>query len=647
MTDNLYTSIRDRVVAVLADLVPGLEPALLARVEVTPTRDPAHGDMATNAALVAAKPARRPPAAIAAELAVRLAALPELAGAEAAGPGFVNLRLRPDTLRGIIPVILRAGVAFGSAVAGEGVRVNVEYVSANPTGPLHVGHCRGAVVGDALANLLAKAGYEVTTEFYVNDAGNQVAALAWAVYWRYLQALGSSMTEEAYAAQVPGGLQYRGDYLLPIAADLVALHGDTYAGPGLTVAHPAGWLALFRDHAMATLLAEIKLDLARLGVHQRVFTSERAILAAGAADRAIILLDSKGLIYQGVLEPPKGKTPDDWEPRRQTLFAATRFGDDVDRPLRKSDGANTYFANDIGYHDDKLRRGFDVLIDVLGADHGGYVSRMRAAVAALSNNKVEFDVVLCQIVHVLRAGKPVRMSKRAGTYVTLADLLDEVGPDAVRFTMLMRKSDAQMEFDIDAAIAVARAAGTTVEAADAVDWDAASRRAPSRASSPCCSTRYSGSTCRRKAKPRSPTSSRRSPRRLRNPRRSPGCAWNRRPPTWRRWSCGSRYGRAARTGAWRPFIPTARGWIGGAADQGRRLNIGSRPASRTSIARLLYAGATKASANARIDAAGSSQDRLRAFLAIAGDTPVSTRLGFMATVVSHALLMPASSMTAE
>jgi arginyl-tRNA synthetase len=453
---NLYTLLRDQVVAQLADLVPDLDPALLARIEVTPTRDPAHGDMATNAALLAAKAARRAPAAIATELAARLTALPQIEFAQAAGPGFVNLRLRASTLQAMLPVILQAGEHYGDSAVGQGRRVNVEYVSANPTGPLTVGHCRGAVVGDALATLMAKAGYAVTREYYVNDAGNQVTALAWTVYWRYLQALGTAMTEEDFAAAAPGGLQYKGDYLIPLGAGLAAAHGPAFAGPDLTIADPAGWLTPFRDHAMATLLAEIKHDLARLGVHQDVFTSERDILNSGAADAAIALLDAKGLIYQGILEPPKGKLPDDWEPREQTLFASTRFGDDVDRPLRKSDGSNTYFANDIGYHNDKLARGFQILIDVLGADHGGYVSRMRAAVAALSSNQAEFSVVLCQIVHVLKGGKPVRMSKRAGTYITLADLLDEVGPDAARFTMLMRKNDAQMEFDIDQAIAQTR-----------------------------------------------------------------------------------------------------------------------------------------------------------------------------------------------
>jgi arginyl-tRNA synthetase len=453
---NLTANLRDQIAAILAELVPGLDAALLARVELTPTRDPAHGDLATNAALLAAKPARRAPAAIAAELAARLAECPEIESAEPAGPGFVNLRLRPATLHAIIPLILDAGEAYGASTIGQGVRVNVEYVSANPTGPMTVGHCRGAVVGDALAALMAKAGYAVTREYYVNDAGNQVIALAWMVYWRYLQALGTSMSEADFAAIAPGGLQYPGAYLIPIGADLAATHGAGYAGPDLTVADPALWLGHFRDAAMDAMLASIREDLARLGVHQDVFTSEQAILATGAPDRAIAALDAKGLIYQGTLAPPKGKLPEDWEAREQTLFRATSFGDDVDRPLRKSDGANTYFANDIGYHADKLARGFAILIDVLGADHGGYVSRMRAAVSALSDREAEFDVVLCQIVHVLKGGQPVRMSKRSGTYITLADLLDEVGRDAVRFTMLTRKNDAQMTFDIDQAIAQTR-----------------------------------------------------------------------------------------------------------------------------------------------------------------------------------------------
>ena len=333
------------------------------------------------------------------------------------------------------------------------MRTNVEYVSANPTGPMHVGHCRGAVVGDALANLLAKAGFAVTKEYVINDAGNQVVALAWAAYWRYLQALGTTMTEEDFSNEVPGGLQYRGDYLLPVGDALKRDFGDTLAGAHATIASPELWLETVRTFTVAAMMAGIREDLALLGVTHDVFASERALAQTGATDRIIAQLRDQDLIYDGVLEPPKGKTPEDWEPREQTLFRATRFGDDVDRPLRKSDGSATYFANDIAYHADKLARGAEIMIDVWGADHGGYVSRMQSAVRALGG---KLDVVLCQIVHVLKDGEPVRMSKRAGTYITLRDLLEEVGRDAVRFTMLTRKSDAQMEFDIAAAIAQTR-----------------------------------------------------------------------------------------------------------------------------------------------------------------------------------------------
>ncbi len=455
MTDNIYTVIRARVLEALASVIPDLPPEMAARVEVTPTRDPAHGDMATNAALIAAKPARQPPARIAAALAAALAQAPEIAGAEPAGPGFVNLRLHPAAILATIPAVLDAGEAFGASATGQGRRVNVEYVSANPTGPMHVGHCRGAVVGDALANLLAKAGYAVTKEFYVNDAGNQVAALAWAAYWRYLQALDTTLTEDAFAAAVPGGLQYRGDYLLPIGTALAADFRDSLAGPGLTVADPALWLDTVRTFAVDAMLASIREDLAALGVRFDRFSSERELLESGAPDAAIAKLQADGLLYQGILEPPKGKLPEDWEPREQLLFRSTQFGDDVDRPLRKSDGSNTYFANDIAYHDAKAARS-DLLIDVLGADHGGYVSRMKAATAAITGGAVTLEVVLCQIVRVMKGGEPVRMSKRAGTFITLADLLEFVGRDAVRFTMLTRKSDAQMDFDIDAAVAQTR-----------------------------------------------------------------------------------------------------------------------------------------------------------------------------------------------
>ena len=455
MNDNIFTVIRERVLEALRVAVPDLPPELTARVEVTPTRDPAHGDMATNAALIAAKPARQPPARIAATLAAALASAPEIASAEPAGPGFVNLRLRPATLLAAIPAVLRAGEAYGASTAGQGRRVNVEYVSANPTGPMHVGHCRGAVVGDALANLLTKAGYAVTKEFYINDAGNQVSALAWASYWRYLQAIGTTMTEAEFAAAVPGGLQYGGDYLVPVGEALAAEYGDALSGPGGGIADPAGWFATVRRFAIESMLTSIRSDLAALGVVFDRFSSERELLESGAPDAAIAKLQADGLVYQGTLEPPKGKPPEDWEPREQMLFRSTRFGDDVDRPLRKSDGSNTYFANDIAYHAAKASRS-DLLIDVLGADHGGYVSRMKAATQAITGGQVPLEVVVCQIVRVLKDGEVVRMSKRAGTFIALADLLDFVGRDAVRFTMLTRKADAQMDFDIDAAVAQTR-----------------------------------------------------------------------------------------------------------------------------------------------------------------------------------------------
>ncbi|NVN35443.1 arginine--tRNA ligase [Komagataeibacter swingsii] len=458
MSDSLFVRYLTHVRAALGRIVPDLPPALLDRVEVTPTRDPAHGDLATNAALVVSKAARRRPAEIAAELVTALADAPGIAHAEVAGPGFVNMRLAPAVWQDVARSVLASGEDYGTSTAGNGVKVNVEYVSANPTGPMHVGHCRGAVVGDVLANLLIKAGYAVTKEYYINDAGAQVIALAWAAYWRYLQALGTTVTEAEFAAVVPGGaIQYGGDYLVPVGAALAREHGDRLAAPGLKPADPAVWLDTVKRETVDTMMAMIREDLAALGVHHDVFTSEAKILADGGTDRAIALLEKKGLIYEGVLEPPKGKLPDDWEARPQTLFRSTEFGDDVDRPLRKSDGSNTYFANDIGYHADKIRRGADVLVDVWGADHGGYVTRMKAAVAALATDgKPVLDVLLCQIVRIVRDGQPVRMSKRAGTFVTLRDLIDEVGRDAVRFTMLTRKADAQMEFDLDQVVAQSR-----------------------------------------------------------------------------------------------------------------------------------------------------------------------------------------------
>ncbi len=445
------------MLAALAEIVPDLPEDLAARVEVTPTKDEAHGDMATNAALVVSKVARRKPQEIGAALAEKLAALDFVERAEIAGPGFVNLHLSPDLLRAQLPVMLRRAENYGDATIGQNINVNVEYVSANPTGPMHIGHCRGAVVGDALANLLAKAGFAVTKEYLINDAGGQVTALAWAAYWRYLEAIGTSLTEEEYSEEVPGGLQYRGEYLIPVGQRLAAEHGGRYATETKGVAAPEIWFEIVRETALEMMMVGIREDLDLLGVTFDRFSSERELVLKGATDATIDKLTEMGLIYQGMLEPPKGKLPDDWEPREQMLFRATAFGDDVDRPLRKSDGSNTYFANDIAYHADKMARGAEIMIDVWGADHGGYVSRMQAAVKALAgNSKAHLDIVLCQIVKVLKGGELVRMSKRAGTFITLRDLLEEVGRDAVRFTMLTRKSDAQMDFDIDQAIAQTR-----------------------------------------------------------------------------------------------------------------------------------------------------------------------------------------------
>ena len=453
MSHNIFASVRTVVLAALQAVAPNLPAEIAARVEVTPAREPAHGDMATNAALVAAKPAGRKPQEIAAALVAALQADPAVAEATAAGPGFVNLRLHPEIWRGLLPVILRAGDSYGDSDAGAGQRVNVEYVSANPTGPMHIGHCRGAVVGDALANLLAKTGHAVTKEFYVNDAGNQVTALAWAAYFRYLQALRVPVTEAEFADIVPGGLQYRGEYLIPVGEALAAQFGESLLSPNRWIGATDDWLIPVRDFAIAAMLEQIEEDLAALGVRFDLFSRERELVEQLLVHDAIARLDRDGLVYPGVLEPPKGKTLDDWEPREQLLFRASAFGDDVDRPLQKSDGSYTYFANDIAYHAGKIARGYDLMIDVWGADHGGYVKRMQAAAKAFGGT---LNVVLCQVVRVLKGGQPLRMSKRAGTFITLRDLLDEVGADAVRFTMLTRSADAQMDFDIDQAVAQTR-----------------------------------------------------------------------------------------------------------------------------------------------------------------------------------------------
>lgn len=457
---NLYVFFREYVLEALRQTVPDLPEALLDRVELTPTKDPAHGDMATNAALIIAKAVKRRPQELAQELADYLKKIDGIENAEPAGPGFVNLKISAFVFQKLISAILETGEAFGASKIGQGTVVNVEYVSANPTGPMHVGHCRGAVVGDVLANLMTKAGFDVTKEYYINDAGTQVVALAWAAYWRYLQALGQDISAEAFEEKfkpyMASGLQYQGDYLVPVGELLAKEHGEALL-EGTDAQPIPAWFDIVRECVLKEMMTSIREDLDALGVHQDVFVSELSILNSGKAESALKLLQDKGLLYTGVLEPPKGKVIEDWEQRPQTLFKSTEYGDDVDRPLRKSDGTATYFANDIGYHYDKVERGAKILIDILGADHGGYVSRMRAAIKALTaQDPVDFEVVLCQIVRVVRNGEVVKMSKRAGTFITLRDLIDEVGKDAVRFTMLTRKSDAQMNFDLEQVIAQTR-----------------------------------------------------------------------------------------------------------------------------------------------------------------------------------------------
>jgi arginyl-tRNA synthetase len=405
-------------------------------ITAEPPRDVAHGDIATNAAMVLAKAAGKKPRDIAEALLVRLRAVPAVVDGQVAGPGFINLKLTDGFWRERLSECLAAGIAYGDSTMGGGAAVNVEYVSANPTGPLHVAHARGAVVGDALANLLHKAGFTVTKEYYINDAGAQVDKLGQSTFLRYQEALGTAIGE------IREGL-YPGEYLKNVGARLAARDGKKWLDQPESV-----WLPAMRDFAIAEQMADIRRDLETLGVHIDRFSSERALVESGAVERAFAELSAQGLIYQGRLEPPKGKLPDDWEDREQTLFRSTRFGDDVDRPLKKSDGSWTYFANDIAYHHDKFVRGFANMIDVWGADHGGYVKRMKAAVSAITAGKGALDVKLCQLVRVMRNGELVRMSKRAGTFVTLADLLDEVGPDVVRFTMLTRKNDAAFDFDL-------------------------------------------------------------------------------------------------------------------------------------------------------------------------------------------------------
>ncbi len=451
---HLFATMLARVRAATAPLVANTD---LSRIVVEPPRDPSHGDMATNAAMALAKDAGQKPRDLAEKIAERLRTEDLVAKVDVAGPGFINLTLKPHVWGEELRVALAAGKDYGRSDTGKGEKVNVEYVSANPTGPMHIGHCRGAVFGDALANLLAFAGYSVTREYYINDAGAQVDVLARSVYLRYREALGEDI------GAIPEGL-YPGDYLREIGGELAADHGFN-----LTTMPEAEWMPIVRDRAIHAMMADIRNDLMRLRVVPNVFFSERSLiegedgdlffpaLAAGAPEtekakdvvvETIKDLRARGLVYEGRLPPPKSGNLEDWEDREQTLFRSTDFGDDVDRPLLKSDGSYTYFATDIAYHKSKFDRGFRNLIDVWGADHGGYVKRMQAAVKAVSEGQAELDVKLVQLVRLFRAGEPVKMSKRAGEFVTLREVVEEVGKDAVRFDMLYRKNDAVLDFDL-------------------------------------------------------------------------------------------------------------------------------------------------------------------------------------------------------
>ena len=443
---NIFADFQSRITMLLERRIAGgeLPRSLdLGRFVVEPPRESAHGDLSTNAAMVYARESKEAgsnPRALAASLALDLTREPDVLSAEAAGPGFINIVLKPEVYHRVLSAILTQGVRFGAGAPSADGPVNVEYVSANPTGPMHVGHARGAVFGDALASLLIFSGREATREYYVNDAGGQVDVLARSAYLRYREALGEDI------GSIPEGL-YPGDYLKPVGQDLAREFGSA-----LKDEPEAEWLPKARQRAIDAMMAMIRADLAALNITHEVFASERALTGAdGGEDRvreAIDWLRARGLIYQGRLPPPKGGAADDWEDREQTLFRSVDFGDDVDRPLIKSDGAYTYFAGDIAYHKTKIDRGYRTLVDVWGADHGGYVKRMQAAVAALSGGKARLEVRLCQLVRLMRAGEPVKMSKRSGDFVTLREVVDEVGADAVRFMMLMRKNDAPLDFDL-------------------------------------------------------------------------------------------------------------------------------------------------------------------------------------------------------
>ncbi|MEA2963468.1 MAG: arginyl-tRNA synthetase [Alphaproteobacteria bacterium] len=438
---HLFADVLARVHAICAALAAedswpaGID---FSRVVVEPPRDATHGDMATNAAMVLAKEAKTKPRDLAEKFAEKMRADDLIASVEVAGPGFINLTLKPQVWADALRTVLREDASYGASAVGNAEKVNVEYVSANPTGPMHVGHCRGAVFGDALASLLQFAGYDVTREYYINDAGAQVDVLARSAFLRYREALGEDIGD------IPEGL-YPGDYLVPVGQALAAEYGDK-----LTAMSENAWLPIVRLKAVDMMMAMIKTDLAALHIKHDVFFSERSLIETGnnRVTETIDYLRSKGDVYEGRLSPPKGAPVDDYEDREQTLFRATAYGDDVDRPLMKSDGSYTYFASDIANHKNKFDRGFTNLIDVFGADHGGYIKRMQAAVKAVTSGKAALDVKIVQLVKLLRDGEPVKMSKRSGEFVTLREVVDEVGSDAVRFMMLFRKNDAVLDFDL-------------------------------------------------------------------------------------------------------------------------------------------------------------------------------------------------------
>jgi len=440
---NIFADFTQRVRKILQDLdlkdASGVQPDL-ARVVVEAPRDPAHGDLATNAAMVLAKPLGRKPRELAEQMVAKLNEDPDITETSVAGPGFINMRVRPAVWQRVLSDVLDAGTNYGARTRTPAPKVNVEYVSANPTGPMHVGHIRGAVVGDALANLLAFAGNEVVKEYYINDAGSQIDTLARSAFLRYREALGEDIGE------IPAGL-YPGDYLKPVGTALKEEFGETLKGKD-----EAEWMPIVKERAMAAMIKLIQGDLAALGVTHEVFYSEKTLHSRESAngskiDHMLDTLRDKGLVYQGTLPPPKGQLPEDWEDRDQTLFRASDFGDDTDRALKKSDGSYTYFAADVAYFQDKFERGFEETIYVLGADHGGYAKRLQAVGKAISDGKTDVIVRFCQMVKLMRDGEPVKMSKRSGDFITLRDVVDEVGPDPVRFMMLFRKNDAPLDFD--------------------------------------------------------------------------------------------------------------------------------------------------------------------------------------------------------